>query len=146
MHRHFVLNFLFFILILSLPSLSFARFPNNSVMDFRPSIDGSRYLTSEQSQGLYQWGYQLGTTTYYAFEPVEVTLQGTGTTRLAGIVDDLVVTHLTGAFGLTDWLNIGVDYPLVVMKRSLTLSILILQYVILPVAVPNRRVNSSRGI
>lgn len=99
--------------LLVLPQIAFARFPNNSVMDFRPSIDGGKYLTTDQSQGLYQYGYHLGATAYYAFEPVEVVLSGSGTTRLSGIVDDLIVTHLTGAFGLTDWLNIGADYPLV---------------------------------
>lgn len=107
------LYFFFFIFLIHFSTNAFARKSNNSVMEFRPSMDGGKYLTTEQSQGLYQWGYHLGATTYYAFEPVEIVLSGAGTTRLSGVVDDLVVTHLTGAFGLTDWLNIGVDYPLV---------------------------------
>lgn len=79
-------------------------------MYVRPSLDGNRYLVTDQSQGLYQWGYNLGVNFNYAFEPAEV-VPDTGGGRVAGVVDDLLVADITGAVGITDWLNVGVDVP-----------------------------------
>ncbi|MBI4124965.1 MAG: OmpA family protein [Deltaproteobacteria bacterium] len=95
---------------LALPSGAQA-FRSNSIIFIRPSMDGSRYFITEQSQGLYQWGYHLGFNASYAFEPAEVNLTGTG--RISGVVDDLLVGFFTGALGVTDWLNVGVDFPVV---------------------------------
>lgn len=85
-------------------------FDSNSIIFIRPSIDGGRYFITEQSQGLYQWGYHLGFNMEYAFEPAEVAL-ATGGGRVGGVVDDLIVGFFSGALGLTDWLNVGLDFP-----------------------------------
>lgn len=102
--------FSFFSLFFSFAA--FARYPNNSIVIFRPSLDGGRYFTTEQSQGLYQWGYNLGLNTNYAFEPAEI-VPTTGGGRVGGVVNDLLVGHVTGALGLTDWLNVAFDMPVV---------------------------------
>lgn len=83
---------------------------SNSIIYIRPSLDGSRYFVTEQSQGLYQWGYHLGFNMKYAFEPAEVA-PTTGGGRVGGVVDDLLVGFFTGGFGITDWLNVGLDFP-----------------------------------
>ena len=41
-------------------SVAYARYPSNSIVYVRPSIDAGRYIVTEQSQGLYQWGYNIG--------------------------------------------------------------------------------------
>lgn len=91
-------------------SVGFARFPSNSAIIFRPSLDGGRYFSTDQSQGLYSGGYNAQFNLNYAFEPVEV-VPATGGGRVAGVVNDLLVGHFTGAFGITDWFNIGLDFP-----------------------------------
>lgn len=105
----FVLVFLnlFFI------SSSFARFPSNSALYFRPAFDGSRYFSTLQSQGLYSGGFNAALHFNYAFEPVEV-VTTTGATRVAGVVNDLAVGHALGAFGINDWINVGFDVPIAV--------------------------------
>lgn len=110
----------FFVLILIsffsfFPLKVFARFPSNSAIYFRPSLDGSPYLSTEQSQGLYQWGYNLGFNFNYARKSIEV-VPSAGGGRIAGVIDDLMVGHFIGALGLTDWLNIGVDVPVVLYE------------------------------
>lgn len=102
---------LFFANLFLIPDL-FARYPSNSALYFRPAFDGSRYFGTLESQGLYSGGFNAGLHTNYAFEPVEV-ITTTGTNRVAGVVDDLVVGHALGAFGVNDWLNVGFDVPVV---------------------------------
>lgn len=89
-----------------------ARFPSNNVLIYRPSIDGGRFLTTEQSQGLYKGGFNTGLHLNYAFEPAEV-VPATGGGRVGGVVDDFLVGYFTGAIGVTDWLNVGIDVPIV---------------------------------
>lgn len=101
--------FWIFLLFFAVPS-GVQAFRSNSIIFIRPSIDGSRYFVTEQSQGLYQWGYHLGFNLKYAFEPAEVARAGGGG-RVSGVVDDLMVGFFTGALGVTDWLNVGVDFP-----------------------------------
>lgn len=105
----FGISLIFVSLLVSFPSQ--AR-NSSTIIYIRPSIDGSRYFVNEQSQGLYQWGYHLGFNAKYAFEPAEVA-PNTGGGRVAGVVNDLVVGFFTGALGLTDWLNVGIDVPVV---------------------------------
>lgn len=102
--------FLFFIALFFVAPLAHARMQSNSIIFLRPSMDGGRYFITDQSQGLYQWGYHLGFNMKYAFEPAEVA-PATGTGRVAGVIDDLLVGFFTGAVGLTDWLNVGIDVP-----------------------------------
>lgn len=109
----FVFLFSFFSFLFSFAAS--ARYPNNSVIIFRPSLDGGRYFATEQSQGLYQWGYNLGLNANYAFEPVEI-VPTNGSGRVAGVVNDLAVVHATGALGLTDWLNVAFDMPVVIWE------------------------------
>lgn len=112
MHFRSTVLFLFSLSSLLYSFAVSARYPSNSVIYFRPSLDGSRYFGTEQSQGLYQWGYNASLQMNYAFEPAEV-VPSTGGGRVGGVVDDLLVAHVTGAFGVTDWLNVGADVPVV---------------------------------
>lgn len=95
--------------LLAVPSPVHALRSNNIIF-IRPSIDGGRYFVTEQSQGLYQWGYHLGFNAEYTFEPAEVATAGGGG-RVSGVVDDLGVGFFTTGLGLTDWLNVGLDFP-----------------------------------
>ncbi|MDO8494189.1 MAG: OmpA family protein [Deltaproteobacteria bacterium] len=110
------LRFRFFAVFLSiffLPLVVLAR-DSNSLLKIRPALDGGRYFATDQSQTLWQMGYHVGVTGMYLFEPVE--LSGSGGGRRAGVVDDLYLAHVTGALGVTDWLNIGLDVPAVVYE------------------------------
>lgn len=102
--------FIGFLLAILFAPLANARFPSNSALYFRPSVDGSRYFSVEEAPGLYQWGYNFSLNVNYAFEPVELVVSGT-TSRVAGVIDDLLVAHMTTAVGLTDWLTVGLDTP-----------------------------------
>ena len=107
--------FLFFSFIFLSASQAHARLDSTSIIFIRPSMDHSHYFSTEQSQGLYQWGYHLGLDLKYAFEPSEIA-PTTGGGRVAGVVDDLGVAFFTGSLGLTDWLNVGLDVPVVLYE------------------------------
>jgi len=108
------IKFGFWIAVVSLFSYpALARYPSNSADYVRPAFDGGKFVVTSQSQGLYQWGYDLGLNLSYAFEPVEVVPATGAANRVAGVIDDFLVAHVTGAVGLTDWLDVGLDVPIV---------------------------------
>lgn len=102
------------LLLLSFPV--FARYPSNNADYIRPAFDGGKFVITSQSQGLYQWGYNLGFNLQYAFEPVELVPATGSAARVAGVIDDFLVGHFTGAVGLTDWLDVGIDVPIAVYE------------------------------
>lgn len=90
-------------------------FESNSIVKVRPTMDGGPYFFTEQSRGLYQHGYHLGYFVSYSFEPSEVVSSATGA-RVGGVVNDLWVSNFTATLGILDWLNIGMDVPLVMYE------------------------------
>src|SRR3989338_7557130 len=100
----------FFFLMFS--DKAFGLNPGNDIILFKPATDGGRFLSTHQSQTLYRLGYNFGLTADYGFEPVEVVTVTTGT-RIRGVVDDFAVANIYGAFGLSDWWQIGVNAPVV---------------------------------
>ena len=97
---------------LLIASSALAYNPGIDALLFKPATDGGRYLETQQSNGLYQWGYNFGFTGDYAFEPVQM-ITAASSNRVRGVVDDLAVANFYGAFGLTDWWEIGVNVPVV---------------------------------
>jgi outer membrane protein OmpA-like peptidoglycan-associated protein len=80
------------------------------VITFNPVTDGGKYVTIHQSHTLPQWGFNVGATFDYAFEPYEkATPAGT---RIVGIVDDLFMANVQAAIGWTDWWSMGFNMPM----------------------------------
>ncbi len=78
---------------------------------FNPTADVSPYLSVYGSQTLQPWRYQFGVMTNYARDPAEVGALGA---RRVGIVDHLIMTDVSGAFGVTDWFQLALDVPVAV--------------------------------
>lgn len=98
---------IFFLLV---PGLGFAKPDNPDAVLIKPPADGSRHVNLYQSKNLYQWGYNLGLTIDYAYEPVEVISAPSGA-RVRGVIDDLYVANFHGALGLMDWFSVGFNMP-----------------------------------
>ena len=52
----------------------------------------------------------------YARQPL--TVFDTGTNMRSSIVPDMLTIHLTGGIGLTRWLSLGVDLPIIVYQTG----------------------------
>lgn len=87
-----------------------AKTKNVDVITVNPATDGGKYITLHQSNTLPQWGFNIGMTTDYAFEPLQ--FADPAGVRRTGIVDDLLVTNIQAAIGWTDWWTMGVNTPI----------------------------------
>ncbi|MBI4211787.1 MAG: OmpA family protein [Deltaproteobacteria bacterium] len=104
----FLSVFLLF-LVLSLSSTAHA-FRNVDVVTFAPANDGGRFVTLHQSSTLQQGRFSGGLFLNYSYQPLELTDEGND--RLRGIVDDLVMADIGAAVGITDWWQIGANFPI----------------------------------
>lgn len=82
---------------------------NADVVVFTPANDGGKYLQVQQSSTLQQWRFNVGAMFDYAFQPLEF-VDPTGARR-SGIVDDLLMANIGAAVGLTDWWQVGANFP-----------------------------------
>ncbi|MFH1873717.1 MAG: OmpA family protein [Pseudomonadota bacterium] len=90
---------------------AFAKPKNVDVMNFNPTTDGGKYMTIHQSKTLYQWHFNAGMYTNYAYQPLEYA-DPTGARR-RGIVDAVLSSDFQAAVGFTDWFSAGVNLPVV---------------------------------
>lgn len=98
-----------FLLIFSLITQAAFAARNADVILFTPANDGGRYLQVQQSSTLQQWRFNVGAYFDYAHQPLEF-VDPLGVRR-AGIVDALVMANVGAAVGLTDWWQIGANFP-----------------------------------
>lgn len=82
---------------------------------FNPSPDVSRYLNTRQSDNLRQWKFGAGLFFDYGSAPIKVVDLTTGSTQK--VVSSLIMGHATASVGLLDWVQLGVDIPLVIYER-----------------------------
>lgn len=110
-------NKIFLVLLISgFLSLSLsveARKPSATVNTFNPAIDSSPYISLYGSQTIQPWRYQFGSYFNYAKKPLEL---GIGGTTRTSIVNHLIGGDFFGALGMTDWLNVGLDIPVMLLE------------------------------
>lgn len=76
-----------------------------SVVTAYPTPDGGPYFTVAGSATLSRLQWHAGTSFDFSYKPLKTNTQG--------VIDRLLVEHFYGAFGLADWLSLGVDMPIV---------------------------------
>lgn len=96
----------FFIGLSLLPTPSFAV----NAEQFRPNFDNLGLVNLHDSRTLERHAWSAGMGISYAQNPVELGLAGEGT-RLDSLIDYAVNMTLMGAFGITDWAEIGIVIP-----------------------------------
>lgn len=115
--RILVLSVLVFFAFISFSRSSFSKPLNVDAILFDPATDAGRYFNLQDAQTLGQWRFSAGTYFDYAHAPLEV--RNTGTGAKTGIVDSLVMAHVQGALGFTDWFSAGVSIPAIVYENYL---------------------------
>ena len=97
-----------------LPAKSIADSTTFNVSFFQPSIGRNSYLMLNNSQTIHQLQFDVGEFASYAYRPFEIRQAGQ---RLQGVVDHLLIGDLTVALGIMDWLQVGLDLPLVFINQ-----------------------------
>ncbi|MBI4196669.1 MAG: OmpA family protein [Deltaproteobacteria bacterium] len=87
-----------------------------SVENFKPSIGPGSYFSVLSSRGLGQWQFHGGVGINYAHQPL---LRGVTNVPM---VDNLWMTDIGVAAGLTDWLEFGVALPVVLFNDATSLT------------------------
>lgn len=98
-----------------LPQAIFAESSYNSEL-LTPTPDNGPYLSTHSTRFLGRRHWTIGTMLDMAHRPVE--LAGPAGNRVSGIVEDLLMLHLLGAFGFSDWFQVGVDVPIALIDRT----------------------------
>ncbi|MBU0505580.1 MAG: OmpA family protein [bacterium] len=98
------------VIILSILSTSAYALDNGlEASQFRPVTDNGSYFGTWDSNNLYQKEWRLGTFMTYEYRPFQLTRNGN---RQQGIIDNSIIQHLTGSYGIFDkWLSVGFDLP-----------------------------------
>ncbi|PIR25266.1 MAG: hypothetical protein COV43_06130 [Deltaproteobacteria bacterium CG11_big_fil_rev_8_21_14_0_20_42_23] len=76
-------------------------------LSFKPTVDHGNYFTVEQSQTLGQWGYAIGVTGDFSAD--SLVLKNAAGVNVQDVVQKELALHFGLAFGLADWLNLGVE-------------------------------------
>jgi outer membrane protein OmpA-like peptidoglycan-associated protein len=87
-----------------------------NAQQFRPAIGPENIFTVEGSRTPGKWVPMANVWFEYARQPL--TVFDTATMMRSAIVPDMVTIHLTGGIGLTRWLSLGVDLPIVVYQNG----------------------------
>ena len=75
----------------------------------RPAADNGSYFGVWDSKTMYKFEWRAGTFFTYEYRPLQLTAGGA---RVQGIIDNTLIQHLYGSFGIFDkWLSIGFDLP-----------------------------------
>ncbi|HEX5036274.1 MAG TPA: OmpA family protein [bacterium] len=77
---------------------------------FQPNFDGYGLVNLLDHRTLQRHAWSLGLGLSFAQNPVELGLVSTGA-RIDSLIDYHVNTTLNGAFGITDWVTIGLTVP-----------------------------------
>lgn len=81
---------------------------------FRPATGRNPYLMLQSTETLEQLQFNVGEIFSYGYRPLDIRQGGT---RVRGVIDQLMVADFVAAMGALDWLQFGIDFPLIIMNR-----------------------------
>lgn len=114
----FALIIIAIILIISAPVWA-ALQSRFDVITFKPAVDGGNYYTVYGSQNLKAMQGNIGVYFDYSNRPLQFVGTGAAVGRQS-IIDHLFIADLYGAFGITDWFEVGVNIPSVIYNWFFT--------------------------
>ena len=109
-----VIAALLFALLVSAPDIAPADSQTFNAVFFKPAIGRNAYLMLEGTQTLHQLQFDVGEIFSYGYHPLQIVQGGT---RSAGVIDHLLVSDFVASFGATEYLQIGLDMPVVLINK-----------------------------
>ena len=82
---------------------------------FKPAIGRNPYLMLEGTETLQRLQFDVGEIFSYGYHPLE--MRSPSGARVRGIIDQTVVSDFVAAFSPIEWLQIGVDFPLILINK-----------------------------
>lgn len=81
---------------------------------FDPAVEGGEYFTVHGSKTFDAWQGHFGLYFDYANRPLQFVGQGSLVGQRQSIIDHIVTANPMGAIGLTDWMAVGMNMPIVI--------------------------------
>jgi len=85
-----------------------------NVLFFNPATGRNPYLMLHGVDTLHKYQFQVGDYMSFGYRPLEVR---DNNRRITGVVDYTLVNDFVVAFGITEWLQVGVDFPYVILNN-----------------------------
>ena len=100
------------IVVISIASRSTAHAEGFNSENYTPALDAHSGILWESPQTLPRNSFLFGNTLSYAVRPLEF---GDGASERLQITDNLLVNHIGFAYGVTNWLQIGGNFPIALL-------------------------------
>lgn len=81
---------------------------------FKPAVGRNTYLMLHGTDTLRKLQFDVGELFSYGYRPLEIRESGS---RVRGVIDHLLVADFVAAIGALDWLQFGLDFPVVPFER-----------------------------
>jgi outer membrane protein OmpA-like peptidoglycan-associated protein len=81
---------------------------------FEPATGKNAYFMLQSSDTLHNLQFSVGDFFSYGYHPLELRR---GASRLRGIIDQLIVSDFNVAFSPMEWLQLGVDFPIILFNK-----------------------------
>ncbi|HPQ81186.1 MAG TPA: OmpA family protein, partial [bacterium] len=101
-------------MLLAVPDVSFADSATFNAIFFKPALGRNPYLMLEGTQTLHQLQFDVGEIFSYGYRPLQIVQGGA---RSSGVIDHLLVSDFVAAIGATEWLQFGIDVPLILINK-----------------------------
>ena len=102
--------------LLSVPSVVRADSQTFNVLFFTPATGRNTYLMLQDTRTLHQLQFDVGTYFSYGYHPLDLRVG----TLTSSITKDTLVMDFVAAMGATDWLQFGLDVPVVLVNRFIS--------------------------
>lgn len=115
MHRARIFFAVCVSLILSVSvRFSFADSQTFNSVFFEPATGKNKYFMLQGTETLHKFQVNTGLFFSYSYHPLDIR---DGGARIRGIINQLVVADFVAAFGITEWLDMGLDLPVVIVNQ-----------------------------
>lgn len=82
-----------------------------NVQNYRPGPSATKGHYLQTSDNLPKGAFDLGTSVFYANEPIQARIAGPGVNRIQEIVGQLITGDFYAYYGIFDWWSVGVELP-----------------------------------
>lgn len=101
------------IMVAAIPLAAVADSQTFNAIFFRPATGRNPYLMLHGTQTLHQLQFDVGNYFSYGYRPLDLRVNG----QLQNVIQNLVVSDFVAAIGATDWLQFGIDLPVVLINQ-----------------------------
>lgn len=81
---------------------------------FKPDVGRNKFLMLHSVDTLHKYQFQFANYISYGYRPLELRQ---ASTRVTSVINSTIVNDFTAAFGITEYLQLGFDVPLVLFNR-----------------------------